>query len=147
MRSTPGIVWMHGPDRVDRTSGLDRDRALPPQVGKLVVERDPAPRDDDHPPANGLDLRQDVRREQDRMPLAQLADQVADLADLDRVEPGRRLVEDQDLRVVHHRLGQADPLAESPRKLADDALLDLAELASAHDLGDRPPPLALAVRP
>ena len=64
--------------------------------------------------ADRLDLGHDVRREQDRVPLAQLADQGADLADLDRVEPGRRLVEDQDVGVVDHRLGQPDALADSP---------------------------------
>ena len=75
------------------------------------------------------------------MPLAQLADQRPDLADLERVEARRRLVEDQDRRVVHHRLGQADPLAEPPRELADDPVLDLAELAPGDHFADRPPPL------
>ena len=88
------------------------------RLRELVVERDPPPRDDDHPPAHGFDLRQDVRRKQDRVLCCQLADHVANFADLNRVQPGRRLVEDQDLRVVHHRLGQARPAAGTRAKAA-----------------------------
>ena len=103
-----------------------------PEVVELVVDGDPAAGDDDHPAADRLDLGHDVRREQDRVPVAQLADQVADLADLDRVEPGGRLVEDQDVGVVDQRLGQADPLAEPSREVAEDPALDLAPAGTAR---------------
>ena len=78
---------------------------------------------------------------QNRVPLAQLSDQVSNLADLERVQAGRRLVQDQDLGVVQHRLRQADPLTESARKLADDPVLDLAKLTPADHLADRPAPV------
>ena len=45
-------------------------------------------------------------------------DQVAGLHDLLRVEAGGRLVEDQHVRVVEDRLGQADALAVALRELA-----------------------------
>ncbi len=71
------------------------------------------------------------------MPLAQLADQGADLADLDRVEPGGRFVENQDLGLVHHCLGQADPLTEPLGKLAEHPVLNLAQVAARDRAGDR----------
>ena len=121
-----------------RAARLDDDRVVAPQVVQPLVHRDPAPGDDDHPAADRLDLRQDVGRQQDGVPLTQVADQRADLEDLDRVQARCGLVEDQDRRIVQHRLGQAHPLPESPRELADDPVLDLVESASADDLGDRP---------
>ncbi len=51
---------------------------------------------------------------------AQLSDQVADLANLDRIETGSRLVEDQDVGIVDHRLGQTDALAKPSRQVAQD---------------------------
>ncbi len=126
-------------DRVGRAAGLDHDRDLAPQVIQPLVHRDPAPGDDDHPIADRLDLRQDVGRQQDRVAGAQLADQRPDLQDLDRVQARRRLVEDQDRRVVQQRLGQADPLAEPPRELPDDPVLDLLQPAPGDDLGHRAP--------
>ena len=74
------------------------------------------------------------------MPVAQLADQGADLADLDRVEARRRLVEDQDVGVVDHRLGQPDPLAVALGELAEDPILDVPQPATLDDLVDRRPP-------
>ena len=106
---------------------------------ELLVHGDPAPGDDDHPAADRLDLGHDVGREQDRVPVAQLADQGADLADLDRVEAGGRLVEDQDVGVVDHRLGQPDPLAKASREVAEDPVLDVRQPAPGDHLADRPP--------
>jgi len=48
-------------------------------------------------------------------------DQLADLDDLRRVEADRRLVEDQDLRVVQQRAGETDTLPVALGKLAHDA--------------------------
>ena len=75
------------------------------------------------------------------MPVSQLPDQVADLADLDRIEPGGRLVEDQDVGIVNHRLGQAHALAKPARKVAEDPVLDLGQAAPRDHLADRQPPL------
>ena len=114
------------PDRLGRAACFHEDRLVQPDAVELVVEGDLAPGDDDHPAADRLDLRHDVSREQDRMPIAQLADQGANLADLDRVEARGRLVEDQDVGVVDQRLGQADPLPEAPREVAEQAPFDVS---------------------
>ena len=59
-----------------------------------------------------------VRRNQDRPPFAaQTQDQVANIARALRVEPGRRLVEQHDLRLVQQRARQRDPLLQSLREL------------------------------
>ena len=50
---------------------------------------------------------------------AELADQLADLADLVGVEAVGRLVEDQQFRVVDQGVGQADPLAVALREGLD----------------------------
>ena len=47
------------------------------------------------------------------------ADRFADFVDLVRVEPGRRLVEDQHVGLVQQHLGHADPLAIAAREFAD----------------------------
>jgi len=62
------------------------------------------------PLADRLDFREDVRREQDVCPPASSRIVLKRLADLQRVEAGGRLVEDQDGRVVDHGVGQPDAL-------------------------------------
>jgi len=55
-----------------------------------------------------------VRRQEDRdAALAQLFDQLVDIARGDRVKPGCRLVEEQHLRVAEQRPRQRDALAET----------------------------------
>ncbi len=51
----------------------------------------------------------------------EVPDQVADLHDLARVEPDGRLVEDEDLRLVDERAGEADPLAVPLREVRRSA--------------------------
>ncbi len=63
------------------------------------------------------------------MVLPQVADQVAHGADLVRVEADGRLVEDEERRVVHHGVGQADALAEPLRERADDLAAHVLEVA------------------
>ena len=50
---------------------------------------------------------------------AQPADRLADLANLVRIEPGRRLVEDQHVGLVQQHLGHADALPIALDQLAD----------------------------
>ena len=64
--------------------------------------------------ARGLDLGQDVTRQDDRSVASKLPDQVARLASLAGVEPRGRLVEDEGLGLVHDRLRQPHALAKSP---------------------------------
>ena len=170
-RSAPSSVWTSNSDDVallvDHAHPLDPGRRLQRLADRLRPAPGPRARsrprswrwsswsssailpldDDDHPAADGLDLRHDVRREQDRVPVAQLADQGADLADLDRVEAGRRLVEDQDVGVVDHRLGQADALAVALREVAEDPRLDVVELAALEHARRSPPAAATGARP
>ena len=55
-------------------------------------------------------VRDDVRREDDDPLAGQLGQQIAKAHPLLRIEPRRRLVHDEQLRIVQQRLGDADPL-------------------------------------
>src|SRR5437016_1832545 len=66
-----------------------------------------------------LDLTEDMRGHQDRVTAGERADQAARLDDLARVEPVGRLIEDQDLWVVHNRLGQRGALPIAARQVTD----------------------------
>jgi len=118
------------------------ERAGLAQLLDRRVERLPAAVHDDHAAADRLDLGQDVRREDHGARLAfararELADQRADLADLDRVEADGRLVEDHHGRIVHDRLGEADALAVALRQRADHASPHLREAAAFERAVDR----------
>ena len=67
---------------------------------------------------------------------AELADQLAGLADLRRVEAGRRLVEDQHRGVREQRVGEPDPLAVALRQRADELPADVRQPAPLHDVVD-----------
>src|SRR5215469_4281308 len=56
---------------------------------------------------------------QNGLPAGQLAYEIADRDDLAGVEPARRLVEDEQLRVVEQRLADGDPLSIASRQLPD----------------------------
>ena len=71
-------------------------------------------------------------REDDRLLPADLLDERPDLDDLVRVEAARRLVEDEDVGIVQHRLREADALPEALRQLADQLAGDVAEAAAAR---------------
>src|SRR6185369_3319216 len=77
-----------------------------------------AARDHDHALADGLDLGQDVAREEHRARAPKTADELADLDHLARVEPDRRLVEHEDRRVTEERLREPDPLPVAFRQRA-----------------------------
>ena len=67
--------------------------------------------DDDGARAGRVHFLEDVGREHDRLVLAQLADQLADLVLLVRVEAVGGLVQDQHLGVVDQRLREAGAVA------------------------------------
>jgi hypothetical protein len=83
-------------------------------------------RDDDGAVADGLDLLEQVRRDHDDLRLGHAADQLANLVLLVRIEAVGRLVEDQDIGVVHDRLGEADappiPFRQRVDRLLEHAL-------------------------
>ena len=102
------------------------------QVLRRVRRQDFAFEHDHHPVAGHLRLRQDVRRDQDRVARRQTLDQLAHRADLVRVQADGRLVQDDQFRLVHQRIRQADPLAVTLGKLADDPPADLGQAALLH---------------
>src|SRR5512139_3418160 len=62
-------------------------------------------------PITGLaDLGEDVARDQDRVVLLEVVDEVAHLDDLHRIETARGLVEDEELRLMNDRLRDTDAL-------------------------------------
>ena len=65
------------------------------------------------------DVPEDVRAEDDRLPPAELLQQLERLPATDGVEPGRRLVPDQDLGVVHEGGGDGQAGPHAGRVAAD----------------------------
>ena len=59
--------------------------------------------------------------------VAQLEDQVVEELRADRVEPGRRLVEEQDLRIERHGAGQAGALLHAAADLGRVEVLEARE--------------------
>ena len=84
------------------------------QLVRRAVGDQLAAADDDDAAAGRLHLGEDVRRQDDRLLAADLLDERPDLDDLVGVEAARRLVEDDDVRVVQHRLRQARRAGGSP---------------------------------
>ena len=111
--------------------------------GDLVVVDDLTVVDDDGPLGDVLDVRDVVGREEDRraLLLVEAHEQLAEALLGDEVEPDRRLVEEQDLRVVEQARGElaAHPLAERevPHRLVEEVggVEQLAELGDAPVLG------------
>src|SRR5687767_10822680 len=65
------------------------------------------------------DLGEDVTRDQDRVVLLEVVDEVTHLDDLHRVETAGRLVEDEELRLVDNGLRDTDALPEAVRERSD----------------------------
>ena len=100
---------------VDAQHGARAQRAL--DLVDAPGAQQPAPIDDADRGAQLAQLREDVAADQDR--LAHVAQRAQDLAHLHprpRVEAGGGLVEDQQLRVVDQRVGQAQSLAHAARQ-------------------------------
>ena len=121
-RVTPGIAASTGAASAPCASTCTYSVSAPLQPRGQVLRRvdgdDPALVDDDDALAGLRDLGKDVRAEDDRVVAGEAANQLARLDDLLRVEARGRLVEDQHLRVVNQRLGEADALPVALRELA-----------------------------
>ena len=63
--------------------------------------------------ADRVDLLEDVRRDHDDLVLRDVADELAHLVLLVRIEPVGRLVENQHRRIVQDRLREADAAAKA----------------------------------
>ena len=119
-------------------------------IGDVALGQDLALVDEDDPRGQGLDLGQDVARDEDGPALLlEVLDEPDELALAQRVEPAQRLVEDEDLRVVGDGLGELDPLAHAPAVAADEAVLVLREVDDVQGPGRPVPDLGLreAVEP
>jgi hypothetical protein len=114
-----------------RLRGLDRD--------------EPAAADDPDPVAHPLDLGEVVRGEEHGASLGlYLLDDVEELLLHERVEPARRLVEDQQRRPVEHRLDEPDLLLVPPREPPHGTVQlgtePLGELVRVPEILDPPQP-------
>ena len=79
---------------------VDVGAGMPSQLGEGSGRHGPAPADDGHPVGKGLDLAEDVARQQDRAALlAPLADDLLEGLFHERVEPGGGLVEHEQVDV------------------------------------------------
>jgi hypothetical protein len=106
------------------------------QLGWRAVGDDAPLVHDDHARAGRHDLGQVVGRQDDRALAPELAHEVANLHDLVRVEAAGGLVEDEDVRLVDQRLGEADALLEALGQRPDGlagAVGDAAEAGGATD--------------
>ena len=97
----------------------DPARRLPDHLRHRAVEQDPAAVQHDHPLAQRGHVLGLVGGDHDGRRLACAAEHVAKPAPLGRVQPGGRLVEDQQVRVAEHRLGEHDASALAARQRAD----------------------------
>ena len=108
--------------------------ALTEQVLDAPRGQQPALPQDAHRVADLLDLGEDVRAQQDRGPgLAELADEVADLADPGRVEAVGGLVEDEQVGLLHQGRRDRQALLH-PQRVGVDVLA--GAVGQAH-LGQR----------
>src|SRR5436309_2062607 len=81
--------------------------------------------DDRHTAAEIADVVDDVGRKDDDDVLPDLAEHVVEAKALSRIEPGGRLVDDDQLRVAQERLRDAEALFHPARKGSELALADL----------------------
>ena len=125
--------------RRDRTReyGMDDGCAGQPaaELRRRALGHDPPPVDDENAVADRLDLGQDVRREQHGAIPTEVANRLADLDDLDRVEPDRRLVEDEDPGLVHERSGERRALPEPLGEVLDLPVGHFGEEAALEGFG------------
>ena len=89
--------------------------------------------DEQDPVGDRVDLLENVRRDQDGLRLAEIADQLPHAADLVGVEPAGGLVHDQHLGVVQQGLRHRNPLAIPFRELADRFVRNRLERTLSDD--------------
>ena len=129
-----------------RSSGVGSSRptsiVAPPSPNRLASRVDgPLPDqapggEDPDPVADRLDLGEQVAGEQDRQaPLVdQRPEEVEDLDDAERVDGGRRLVEDEDVGRLHQRVGDAEALLHAPRVRLDPVVRAIGQADLLEDL-------------
>jgi hypothetical protein len=99
-----------------------------------------APADDRDGVAHSLHLRQEVTRQQHRdAGSAELAHQFADLPDAGGVEAVRRLVEDEQFRLLQQRARDRQPLAHAERVTLHAVVAAAVQADAVEDLVDAGP--------
>src|SRR5213596_2128072 len=84
--------------------------------------------------AHLLDLAEEMRAHEDRAALVfQRLDHIADLGHAARIQPGRGLVEDEQVRLVEERLGDRQALLHPFRKLLDPMVRPFCQLDLFED--------------
>jgi hypothetical protein len=125
-----GVVLVLGGD------GDARPRAAQ-QVADRAAEQQLAEADDDEVVAHRLDLREQVRGDDDRPALpAQVGEQRADLHDARRVQAVRGLVEDEQLGIGQQRGGDPEALLHPEREAPDGLAVAPGEADGVEDLVD-----------
>jgi hypothetical protein len=120
--------------------GVDLDEhglRLPRELADLARVHQPPALHDDDAVAGALDVGHQVRREQHadaELPM-RLADQRQHLLAPHRIQPGRRLVEEDERGIVHQRLAQLDALLHPGRVAADRAVALLEQPGVAQRVG------------
>jgi len=99
------------------------------QLGGRTRCDDPTLVDDQDARAGHLHFAKNVTGEQDRMPLGQSLDKFPDFTDLSRVETDGRLIQDQDIRLIHQGIRQSDALTVSLGEGADELIPDMSDAA------------------
>ena len=133
---------------------LLRDHAAPDapaevrhRAQRLGLEQDPPPVDDRHAGAQLAHVLDDVRGEKDDAVLAELGEQVEEPHALGRVEAGRRLVHDHQLRVAEEGDGDAEALLHAARVAAELLLAHLPQVHLPEERVHHVLPLALPPDP
>ena len=99
------------------------DARVPEDLDEPSLLDDPPVVDDRHPVADALDLRQQVRVEEDRRAaFAGVADDRPDVVPPDRIEGRGRLVEDHEVRGAEERDPQPEALLHALREGSDEVL-------------------------
>ena len=125
--------------RLRRSIGRELDDVLGAERRDQLARRperdDLAVVHDRHAIAQPLRFVHVVRREHDRAARAlELVDEIPELPARLRIEPGRRLVEEQQLRIADQRAGEREPLLLAARQRADARAPLLLELHEPDDV-------------
>ena len=117
-----------------------------PQLRQRALEYDAAAAEDPHPVAQGLDLGEDVRREDDRHPpVGETPDEIPHVAYPCRIESRGGLVEQEQLGVAQERRGDPQALPHAVRVAGDLVSRAVAELDGLEHGVDPPPSTATVV--
>ena len=144
-----GYVVQRGENLSLRTADLDAVQTVflhhAGDILRLLIGNETALVDDDDAVADGLHLGKDMGGEDNGVIGAQVADQVADLDDLLRVQTDGGLVKDQHLGIADESLGDAHSLAVALGQILDHASADVGKLGDLADLGQMLFPVELAL--